>query len=353
MLLILTFVIAGCQGDSKARSTPLPTRVPVTLTPRSTPLPEVASAPIIGEGPRQIELLLTLFGDGRVDSDTQDIANDLQQWLEDELELNVAVSFTNETDALEILCSGAPRAAWVSAYTFVKAQQACGAVPVLAVQRGRSPRIVVGQTAEIISRAVIGDVEQLQGLTFCRSTDQDYFTGWVFPRLLLTAEGIDLNNDLSAVKEYPTLMEMGRALYLTDCNAIALPTGEFEGFLDDLAEEVSTEDNPISSSDLEDVIHILQPAGEVTYRPGTSRWQFDDGVIPYEVLVFAPNTVIPEALRDEMIDHIEAFFDDRADGEERLDALLDATGLMRVDANSYSAFRSLVINAGWDMTAAD
>jgi hypothetical protein len=360
MTLLALLIMAGCGSEDGPRKVVLPTAVPITLTPRSTPLPPVVSAPRVGEGSRQIELRLTLFGDN-VPGDARDAANDLEGEFEDALELDINVTFTNETDALEALCSGAPRAAWVSAYTYVKAQQECDAVPVLAVQRGRTPRIVVGETAEIVSRAVIDDFDQLQGLTFCRSADQDYFTAWVYPRLVLPANGIDPTTDLRAVQEYPTLMAMGRALYATDCNVIVLPPGEFDDFIDDLADELNTDSNPISTAILEDVIHVLQSAGEVIFdsddldetEDGDPFYPFDDGVIPFEVLVFAPDSVLPEALRAEITDVVEDFLTDRTEGDERLDNLLEATGVMPVTEESYASFGALIRNAGWDMTAAD
>ena len=351
--------MAGCQSDEGPGSTPIPTEVPVTLTPRSTPLPPAESAPQLGEGPRQIELLLAVFGDS-VPRDAQNAGNDLQSELEDDLELDIRVRFTNDTEAFKALCSGAARAAWVSAYTYVKAQQECGAVPVLAVQRGRTPRIVIGETAEIVSRAVLNNLSQLRGLTFCRSTEQDYFTGWVYPQLLITGSGINMDSDLRAVEEYPTLMGMGRALYTTDCNAIALPKDEFEDFLDDLAAELSSESDPITTETLEEVIHVLQPAGTTIYTAndlsGTGddrHYVFDEGVIPYEVLVFAPENVLPKELRDDIIGVIDDFLTDRVEGDDRLENLLDATGIMVVNKNSYVSFSAMLIGSGWDMTAAD
>jgi hypothetical protein len=356
--LFLLVIVAGCQGDGGPQRTPLPTPIPATLTPRSTPLPPVGDAPRLGEGPRQIELVMATFGDS-VPRDARDTGNDLQSELEDELELDMRVTFADETDALEALCSGAPRAAWVSAYSYVKAQQECGAVPVLAVQRGRTPRIVIGETAEIVSRAVLSDLEQLRGLTFCRSADQDYFTGWVYPQLLLTSSGLNLGTDV-ALGEYPRLIDMGRALYITNCNAIALPPGEFEDFLDELADELDSDANPITTETLNDVIHVLQPAGTIVFNDDDMRgtgenayYVFDQGVIPYEVLVFAPDSAIPEQLRKDITEVIQNFLADRVEGNDRLENLLDATGIMPVTENSYVAFSAMLVGSGWDMTAAD
>ncbi|MBN1563127.1 MAG: PhnD/SsuA/transferrin family substrate-binding protein [Anaerolineae bacterium] len=358
ILLLLLIVLAGCGGDDGPDRVVFATEIPVTVTPRSTPLPPVANAPQLGEGPRQIELLMAVFGDD-APRDARNTGIDLQSELADELDLTIRVRFTNETEALAALCSGAPRAAWVSAYTYVKAQQLCEAVPVLAMQRGRTPRVVIGQTAEIVSRVAVERIDQMRANTFCRSTDQDYFTGWVYPELLLTSNDLNLGTDVS-VAEYPRLIDMGRALYHGDCNAIALPPDEFDDFVADLTDQLNTDGESITTDDLEKVIHVLQPAGNIVFDDDDmieadegDYYPYGDGVIPYEVLVFAPDSVIPDQLRQDITSVIEDFLNDRVDGDTRLEDLLDATGVMPVQAASYDSFSTMLLGAGWDMTATD
>jgi hypothetical protein len=105
---------------------------------------------------------------------------------------------------------------------------------------------------------------------------------------------------------------------------------------------------------------MLQPAGKTIFDADDMRgsddnpyYPFDESVIPYEVLVFAPNIVIPDQLRGEILDVIENFLTDRVDGVDRLDNLLEATGIMRVNESSYLSFSAMLIGSGWDMTAAD
>lgn len=346
--MLAALLAAGCQGADGPQRTPLPTRVPVTLTPRSTPLPTVANAPVLGIGERQIVIQITQFGENE-SAVARSAANALQRAITDETELDVRVEFVNETTALEAVCSGAPRAPWFSAFTLVKAQQLCDVVPVLALQRGRSPRTTVGQSADIISRVALGDIAQLRGLTFCRSAEQDYFTSWMYPHLLITAAGIDIENELT-VMDYTDDMALGRALFRGDCNAAALPPGTFDDFLDDLARDLSSGEATISSSGLEDILHIVEPAGDIMFRSDEDTWQFDEHVIPYDVLAFPPAEIIPDDLRKDLVDIIEDFLQDRTEGDDRRDDLLDATGIMEVNADSYRDFSDLVTSAGWDMT---
>ncbi len=351
LLVLVALLAAGCESDGGTARTPVPTRVPQTVTPRSTALPDVADAPFLGVGERQIVLQIALFGEEESIL-AQTSANQLQNAFADELDLEVQVEFVDETVALEALCSGAPRAAWISAFSLAKVQQICDVEPVLGLQRGRVPRATVGQSADIISRVAQERLDQLPGLTFCRNVEQDYFTSWVYPRLLLTAAGIDVETDITVV-DYPDDMALGRALFRGDCNAAALPPGEFENFLDDLARDLSSDEAEISSSELEDTLHIMEPAGDIEASSGAGTRRFDEKVIPYEVLVFAPTDVIPADLQSDIVEVIEDFFDDAADGADNLNDLLDATGLITVNSASYDDFIDLVADAGWDMTAAD
>jgi ABC-type phosphate/phosphonate transport system substrate-binding protein len=337
----------ACQGQSNAQPTRVPTDIAPTPTVRSTPLPDAPIAPVLGAGPREITLLFAQFGDTPTQN-ARRAANDLQQQLTDDLGLEIKVAFVDENDALQAICGGAPRAAWVSPFTYVKAQTQCGAVTVLAVTRGRSPNVTLGRTAEIIARADITALSQLNGQTFCRSQEQDYFTSWVFPNLLMASQGVNPITGLSATQDYPDDLSLGSALYDNKCAAAALPPGAFEDLLIDLSGALSTDESRVTSSDLAAALHVLTRAGNTA--PSASQTVIGSNVIPYETLVFAPDSALPSDLRERITQTVESFFSDRADGTGRLNALLDATGIMSVNENTYSAFRSLVVNAGWDMT---
>ena len=83
------------------------------------------------------------------------------------------------------------------------------------------------------------------------------------------------------------------------------------------------------------------------------RWQYATGVIPYEVLVFPPDSALPESLQQDITSAINAFFSESATSNQRLSDLLDATGVIRVDTNSYQNFSPVVISAKWDMVFSD
>jgi hypothetical protein len=54
-------------------------------------------------------------------------------------------------------------------------------------------------------------------------------------------------------------------------------------------------------------------------------------------------------MRDQVTQVIADFFNDRTDGTQRLRALLDATGIMRVGSKQYETFRSTVADSKWNM----
>jgi hypothetical protein len=346
--------MAACQSSEKVEPTRIPTRIPPTPTIRSTALPDVPKAPALGETEDRPIVIQFVLPDAAASSDARQHANDLQQALQDELELEIKVELVDEAAALKSLCGGAPVAAWVSPFTFVKAQSACNAVPTLAVSRGRSPRFTIGQTAEIIARSDVTDLGQLTGRVFCRSYERDdYFTSWVFPIFYIAAEGVNPVTGFSEIKDYPNDISLGKALYEGECTAAALPPDELEDLLIDLSAFLSTDENPVTSRELADVIRVVQPAADVALKTGAVNWQYPSGVIPYETFVFAPDSALPEALRGEITTIVEDFFNERETGSQRLNDLLDATGLISVSARSYEKFTPVVINARWDMTLAE
>lgn len=350
-LLLVSLTIAGCGGgEENARPTQRPTPVPPTPTARSTALPDVAEAPGLGTAERPIEMYFTVMRD----ASARQLANEVQREIGDETALEIAVELADETNALQALCSGRPVAAWVNAFTFVKAHEHCGAIPVLAVKRGTVPRVTAGSSAMIIAPNRVSSLSDMAGKVFCRSADHDFETTWVLPSLLLGKAGINPVTDLAEIKDLPNDTVLGIALIEGVCDAAALPPGELEDFLDDLAVRMSTGEQRVRVSDLEDQFTVLVEPGDTLFPANTENWQgYAENVIPYEVLVFSPNSSLPEDLRADISDALEAYFSDRISGPDRTRDLLDAEGVISVDQEDYSAFLDLLTSAKWDMTFSD
>lgn len=353
-LVLVALIATACGGNNtNNKAVAYSTRIPPTPTQRSTPLPETTNAPEIGQGDRKIMIQLALLGDNP-DSDAKQMAIQLQTALAEQVNLEFGVEFVTENEALKNLCSGAPDAAWVNVFTYGVAQTRCNVAPVLAIKRGRTPRVTIGSSVEIIGQADITAVSQLKGLVFCRSDKQDEFTRWIFPSLILASQGVNPLTDLSAVQDYPDDLSLARALYNRQCAAAALPPNQLEDLLINLSQAISTPENPIPSDSLAKMIKVIVPAGDTAAPANENNWTgFDSSVAPYEVLVFPPDSAIPPSVRSDVTKAITSFFNDPAAGSQRLTALLDATGIMAVNANDYAAFRSLITSSKWNMVFED
>lgn len=362
-MLVLGLLLAACGGDTGVQRTLVPSAIPPTLTPRSTALPYVDDAPTLGQEGREITILFAVQS-VTVNSDANRAKQALQDALGDELDLEFKVDFVDENVALAALCSGQPTAAWVSAFSYATAASECGAEPVLAIERGKLPNILIGRGTELIAAASITDISQLANGTFCRSEEHDLLTTWILPSLLLSAENINPITDLDMTLDYPDDLSLLNAIYDGTCTAAALPGDDLEDLLIDLALTLSTDTDTITLSDVEDRIHVLAPAGDVAAPSGSSDFDgYDQNVVPFEVLVFAPGSAIPtdpdnelseDAItREKIVEVVTEFFANSISGDDYLNDMLDATGIFPVDASDYTTFRALISNSGWNMTFAE
>ncbi len=331
----------------------MPTRIPPTPTARSTALPEVREAPAIGAQERPIAVYLAL-PEERVTTDAQEIGRELQRQLSDETGLAFTVTFTDESTALAELCSGAPTLAWASAFTYAAARDQCEVEPLLAAKRGRAPAFDIGQTGEIVGRADITALAQLAGQVFCRSAQQDFTTAWVIPALRMGSQGINPFLDLGAVRDYEDDQALIRALYDGECAAAALRAGDFDRALLAVARAAQTAEDSLPSYDeLAKALHVVAPAGDTKAPADPVYWPgFEEGVVPYETLITAPMGALPQTLRDSAEMAITAFFTDRIDGALRAKRLLTADGVFAVDSGHYTAFLTMLSDAGWSMASA-
>lgn len=350
-LWVLSALLIACgSGDDSRQPTRVPTRIPPTPTLRSTALPEVAEAPDIGAPERPITILFALPDDRRTTAVRQ-TARQLGEQLSAELGLSFAVEITDETSALGALCSGAPTLAWVSAFTYAAAYQECSATPQLAVKRGRMPTFYVGQSAEVVGRRVITDLSQLAGQTFCRSGGQEEGVAWVLPALLLGSASVHPFMDLKAVRDYPDDPSVVLALYRGECDAAAFRPGDFDqAVLDAASMKSDTEEEQPDAARLKAALHVIVAASDTTAPTTTTGWRgISAGILPYEVLVAAPQSALPPDLRQTVVDQIGSFFNDRAEGTARTRRLLDADGILPVTAQHYRPFVSMLERAGWQM----
>ncbi|HEX3049595.1 MAG TPA: PhnD/SsuA/transferrin family substrate-binding protein [Aggregatilineaceae bacterium] len=344
---MIPLLLIACGSSDKKNTGTTVRRGPSlpTSTPRPTPLATVAATAVpLGDAQRPVVLLVAV-PEGNPSSDVEQGGRALQNYLQAELaeelgrEFALEVRYVSESDALNALCNGlngSPAAAWTNAFTMHAANQQCGAVPVLALQRNE----MVGQTLEIVSRTSINALTGLTGRRWCRLSADD-FTSWIMPSLILSSKGVDPFAGFSSIiEEYPDSdadnLAMLKAIYNNDCDAAAFPPGSFEDLVDRLARD---EDDSVSQ-----VRRSLKLLVEAAVGDSLT----EDYIIPYETLVFPSDAMIPLALRLTITEQVKEFFEDDDTGADRLlslfqrDDLPDATGIMDVVLEDYAAFQVLV-----------
>lgn len=346
--LVISLALSACSGNQEpvGRHT---TAVPVSPTPRATPLPDVPPVAPLGSEQRPLSLVFVL-PEADQSAGASAVRQDLETWLLDELGLSVTVAFVeNESEALRAVCTGTgdgtPAAAWMSAFSAMAAESGCNAEPALAVVRGTGTRAAVGTAVEIVGRAGLASLDALRGQAMCRATGEDDLTAWIYPSLLLTGAGVSPFTDMLAPQEYDTAVDVIRAIYTGDCAAAALPPGAYDDALDDL--EGATADR----EELEAAVTVLRPAGDVTPPQGASWSGYDANVVPYDTLVFPPSGMLPTELRAQIVTALSDYAESR-DGQALLRDFLNASGIITVEAADYGAFRAAVNQAHWDMTFA-
>jgi hypothetical protein len=348
-MILLVMIAAACGGGGNRVLTPSVTPRPTgTPTPRSTALPEVSTPIPVGAEDRPIKILVV----GEQDSVTSRLVNDLSGDVTHELENfrlgwyeGLTVEFEvveTQQEALTRICNSPDTAAFVDAFTYIAAEQNCGALPTLQIERDGQP----GSNFDlIVFRQRIGAASNLAGRVFC-TMDVEGRTNFVHPALAFKVMGIDPLDDFS---EIATGFESDTEMILAmtgryepagrpRCDGAALPTGR----LDEIEEELLDEDREqnLTQSQFNQVA-VLDVTGEDAWEP-----------IPYDILVFPPNRLMPEFLREEVTDAFTTLEADEGSAHDNLVDLLGHDDLVPVTPLDYDDFREwLVEKAGWNLAA--
>lgn len=209
-------LINGSQQEVEV--TPTSTQVIAeapSLTPSITPSPTPTDTPeptaTLGGPQTPVEFVLYAAGSSaKVLEGSRLIASRLQDKTGIAVHADVETSYKTIVDSL---CAGKIQLAVLDVIAYAYAhQQGCADVAAVAL-RGTSPHYV----SEIIGlrSAGVTKVADLKGKTFCRlSLDSD--SGWLIPKLLLKADGIDPDNDLTLI-EKETHADIVRAVYSGEC----------------------------------------------------------------------------------------------------------------------------------------
>ncbi len=339
--IFLLLLLAACGGN-EAEATPRPRSTlgpSPTPTLRSTALPTVASPVPIGVSERPIKIAFV----GELTAAKRTLAADLSEALTDELSnfrlgyydgLTVEfIAVENRQAALELLCDSQDTVVLVDAFTYVAAENRCGAIPAFQVEREDGSRSSSFEL--VVNTRIVPNLTNLTGRErrFCtESLESD--TGFIYPALALRQYNIDLldADTIEIVTEgFENDEEMVKGLAgganQRLCESAALPAGRFEAILDSLSED--------EQADLEDV--GLFTSNEVTGWPS----------IPNDVLVFPP--LMPEFLRDEIINAIRAIVSDNREANDDLKTLFGYEDFVGVTPEDFADFRTWLQTIGWNM----
>ncbi len=269
-----------------------------TATPRSTPLPVVATVVPPGTEDNPIRMIVNPSG-----SVTPAQIESFETALHEQSDLTVEVVVVDRyAEALAALCASSPTdvvVAWVDGITYEAATaQNCGE-PVMQVEKGRTNRTTgdVGQLVAANGRG-LSSVQSLRGRTFCRLGLNDYFS-WLVPSLVFYGNGLHPVNDLETVVDYDSRNELIEAIIEGECDA----TG-------------------ISETDFEDLREAQRD--ELTVLESTPAF-------PYAVLMYPVTLPLGERIR---LDDALLELENDTDGSAALRPLLGQDGLVRVSADS-------------------
>ncbi|MBC7810910.1 MAG: PhnD/SsuA/transferrin family substrate-binding protein [Burkholderiales bacterium] len=313
-VLLVALTMTACRRAGSTGPTPIPS---ATATPRSTPLPALATDVPIGVETNPIRMVLRPQG---AEAGARSAANALATALEEETGLTIDVETVDRyAEALAALCESVTNritVAWVDGPTYMAAlAQGCG-MPALAVERGSGSNASTGLPAQIIASSTL-NVEDIAGLTnrdFCRLDATDFYS-WFVPSLVLRANGLDPVEDLRSVTDYEDEVELVTAVAEGRCAA----TGIIPTIFDDI-EVLETVRDDIT------VVETTVP-------------------FPFDILMYPPET--PLGVRVALTDALVAMSNSTT-GERTLSSLLDQDSLTRVEPDDFDEFADFMNSTGLD-----
>jgi phosphonate transport system substrate-binding protein len=250
--------------------------------------------------------------------DTQDIiasGNELAAMITERtglvVESNVGTDFAAVREAM---CAGQAHIGWLNTFNYVMANEVCGVDVALVTSRfGLST-----YTGQINVRADSGieSLEDLRGKTMCW-VDPSSTSGYIIPRIMLAAAGIDPDADFAETIEAGSHNNVITQVYNGDCDAGAT-------FAD--ARSSVAEDLP----DVNEVVAVLATTSD----------------IPNDSVAFIAD--FPEETREEIV---QALLDISAseEGQAALNTLYSIEGLEAQGDSFYDTFRADLSQAGIDI----
>jgi hypothetical protein len=320
LLFALILLAAGCGGGQARIATQF---VPETPTPRSTPLPTVATPPPPGAESNPIALYVPNPGSGRTLRALETAAAALEAGLTETANLAVDVRVVDvQAEAVAALCAsgrGQAAAAWLNGVGYAIAlESGCGAAA-LQVERGAGRTASTGVGVRLIANRALNlqEVSALSGRAFCRVSVDDFYT-WLVPSLMLRAAGVDPASLQSVV-------DVGDAGAVISSVAAGRPCA---------AGGV----NAVDYADLADSdarANIVELGQQV--------------VVPYAILTLPPE--LPLGARTALVEGLQSLALN-PETRDTLETLLNMNRLISASASDFAAFMTFMRSTGIDLRAA-
>jgi len=239
LLLILGSALLLLPACRRQAAQVGPTAAPtLTSTPRSTPLPAVATA--VPAGAQGNPLQMVIRPEGAMSAARSAIA-DFEAAILEQSGLSVRVELVERfAEALAALCNssgGQASVAWLNGASYIAATaQNCG-IPTLQVERGTRRDAKTGEASSLIvnADANISTLSGLRGKAFCRLAYDDFYT-WLAPSLILKANGLNPLTDVGAVADYDDIPALVEAVAAGDCDAAGIPADALDVYADQLGD---------------------------------------------------------------------------------------------------------------------
>jgi len=239
------------------------------------------------------------------------IANMLQEETGLVVEPNVGTDFAAVREAMG---AGQAHIGWLNTFNYILASEKYDVDVGLVTQRygttSYKGQINVGADTGIAA------LEDLKGKVFCW-VDPNSTSGYIIPRIMLEANGIDPDNDFAQTVEAGSHDQVIVAVYNGDCDAGAT--------FDDARDNVE-DDFP----DVKEKVLVLATTPD----------------IPNDSVSFIKD--FPPEMRQQIIDALLAYAETDA-GKEALNTLYDIETLQAADDSFYDGFRADLSAAGIDI----
>jgi phosphonate transport system substrate-binding protein len=232
-LVIMTMALGACAP----KATPTPTAVPPTAVP-ATPVPPACTAlpnpPVVkagdlGSPDNPITITFVPSGDsGKITKAGTDIADCLNKMTGLSFKIEVGTSFGA---SIEAMGAGKAQVGFLNTFSVLLAEEKYQIIPALAVLRNYAsididPDFALkGQIEPFYKGEFIANVNSgiktiadLKGKTFC-FVDPNSTSGYIVPRIVLAANGIDPDKDFKATQNAGSHNNVGIAVYKGDCDA--------------------------------------------------------------------------------------------------------------------------------------